>query len=342
MNRRRACAGMAGSVVFGLPVTTWAQPRPKPPLVALVAMTPPVGEMLGAEPAEGGVRAFLHRLRELGYVEGRDIVFERHSVEGHIDRLPALMQDLVEQPVDVIVTFGPGMQAAMRATRTIPIVGLIEDPVAVGVTESMASPTLNVTGVTAAPGFEIHSKRLQLLNEVAPKSKRVAVIDFKYVDERRTPGTHRRRVEVEATARTLGISLISVAVNDVNDFDSALAAALTQNADSLIDMGQLVASAGRRTLVEFATRNRLPGVYSDRAFVDIGGLLSYGPDRASGSAMAFRVAEYVDRLLKGAKPADLPFVNPATYELIVNMRTAGALGLAVPRSLLVRASELIQ
>jgi putative tryptophan/tyrosine transport system substrate-binding protein len=263
---------------FRLPFTSWAQPRPKPPRVALVFNAPPVADVMGAEPAYRYARAFVHRLRELGYVEGRDIVLERHSSEGQIDRLPALMQDLVERRVDLIVTAGPGAQEAIRATRTIPIVAVVDDPVGSGVTESMARPTLNATGVTDSAGLEMHSKRLQLLKVVAPKSTRVAVLDFKYVDRRTAPGTHLRRVQIEATARTLGISLIPVGVDDVNDLDPALSAAVRQSADSLIEMGHPVTLAGRRTIVEFAARNRLPAVYSDRAFVDIGGLLSYGAD----------------------------------------------------------------
>lgn len=195
-----------------------------------------------------------HRLRDRGYVEGRDVVLERRATEGHPERLPAFMEELVTLRVDVIVTAGPGVQAAASATDTIPIVANVDDPVALGMTATLARPNRNVTGVTDTPDLSIHSKRLQLLKEVAPNAKRVAVLDFKYVDSVITPGTHARRREIETTARQLGMTLIAAGADNVDELDRALSVSVTEHADALIDMGDPVTLAGRRTFVEFAAR----------------------------------------------------------------------------------------
>jgi putative ABC transport system substrate-binding protein len=247
------------------------------------------------------------------------------------------MQEMVALHVDVIAATFHGVVEAARATDTIPIVGNIEDPVALGLTATLARPSRNVTGITA--DVSIYSKRLQLLKEIAPTVKRVAVIDYTYVDSRTTPGTHARQQEIGTTARQLGITLIPVGADDVDEIDQALATSITKGADSLMPMGNLINYAGRRAIAEFAARNRLPAVYTDREFIDAGGLLSY----VAGNADIFRrMAEYVDKILRGAKVIDLPFEQPSTFELVVNMKAANALGITVPQSLLLRANEVIR
>jgi putative ABC transport system substrate-binding protein len=246
------------------------------------------------------------------------------------------MQEMVALHVDVIATTYQGVQAAASATDTIPIVGMIEDPVALGLTATLSRPSRNVTGITG--DLSMHSKRLQLLKEIAPRVNRVAVIDYKYVNSRTTPGTHARRQEIGTTARQLGITLIPVGANDVDEIDRALATSVAEGADALMEVGNLITLAGKRAIVEFAARNRLPAVYSDREFVDAGGLLSY-----DGSMDVFRrMAEYVAKILRGAKVVDLPFEKPTTFALVVNMKAANALGLTVPRSMLLRADEVIR
>jgi putative ABC transport system substrate-binding protein len=330
---------MAGALGLGLAVGTRAQPRSRPARVALVLNGVPSADMTGPEPTNAYVRAFVHGLRDRGYVEGRDVVLERRATEGHPERLPAFMEELVTLRVDVIVTAGPGVQAAASATDTIPIVANVDDPVALGMTATLARPSRNVTGVTDTPDLSIHSKRLQLLKEVAASAKRVAVLDFKYVDSQKTPGTHARRLEIETTARQLGVTLIAAGADNVNELDRALAVGVTEHADALIEMGTPATLAGKRAIVEFAARNRLPAVYSTRDFVDIGGLLSYG---ANSPAIFGRMAEYVDKILRGAKVIDLPFEHPTAFELLVNMKTANALGIAMPQSVLLQASEVIR
>jgi putative ABC transport system substrate-binding protein len=249
------------------------------------------------------------------------------------------MDEMVALRVNVIVASAHGAQDAASATDTIPIVANVDDPVEIGLTATLARPNRNVTGVTDSPGLSIHSKRLQLLKEVAPTAKRVAALDWKYVDSRTTPGTHARRREIETTAQQLGITLIAVGADSVDELDRALAVCVTEHADALLEMDNPVAFAGRRAIVEFALRNRLPAVYSSREFVDVGGLLSYG---TSLPAVFGRMAEYVDKILRGAKIIDLPWEHPTTFELLVNMKTANALGLAMPQSMLLRASEVVR
>jgi len=334
MNRRRAWLGLAGGLGLGLALDVQAQA--KPARVALVFSYTPLAEMTGPEPTDSGARAFVRGLRDRGYVDGREVVLERRSAEGHPDRLAALMQEMVALRVDVIAATYQGVVEAARATNTIPIVGNIDDPVGLGLTATLARPSRNVTGITG--DLSMLSKRLQLLKEIAPRVRRVALIDYKYVDSRTTPGTHARRQEIGTTARELGITLIPVGADDVDEIDRALATIAAEGADGLMEAGNLITHAGRRAIVEFAARNRLPAVYSDREFVDAGGLLSY-----DGSLDASRrMAEYVAKILRGAKVIDLPFEKPTTFELVVNMKAANALGITVPQSVLLRADELIR
>lgn len=289
--------------------------------------------MVGPDPVDGNVRAFVHRLRELGYVEGRNISIERRSGEGQLERLPVLIKELVELPVDVLVTVGNAAHDAQLATSTIPIVAWIDDPVAAGMTSSLGQPTRNVTGVSGTASLAIFGKRLQLLKEIAPKSSRVAAIDFKYVDSIVTPGTHHRRLAAQAAARDLGVTLVAVGVDNPEDFEQAFAVIEREHADAIVDMGTPNNFAHRRRIIDFAARRRLPAIYARREFPDAGGLMSYAPRDLPGG----RMAVYVDRILKGAKPSDLPFEQPTIFALVINLKTAARLGLAIPQSLLLAA-----
>jgi putative ABC transport system substrate-binding protein len=288
--------------------------------------------MVGPNPADRLLSAFVNRLRELGYVEGRNISIERRSAEGRQERLPVLMRELVELRVDVIVTVGNAAQDAQRATSTIPIVVLIDDPIAAGLTSNLARPSENVTGVSIAGDPRIHAKRLQLLKEAAPKSQRIAAIDFQYVDSVATPGTHSRRLAAEAGARDLGLTMIPIGVENGEDFEQAFSVIDRERADAIIEMGTPNNFYHRHLIISFAARRRLPAIYTDRMYPEAGGLMSYGY-RSGGGAMAM----YVDRILKGSKPSDLPFEQLNNYELVINMKTAGLLGLAIPQSLLLAA-----
>jgi ABC-type uncharacterized transport system substrate-binding protein len=337
MTGHREFIGLVAACVVTAPLDARAQPAAKLPRVALVFPSVPLVDMVGPDPVDRNAREFVHRLRELGHVEGRNISIERRSAEGQLERLPVLMKELVELRVDVIVTVGNGAHDAQLATSTIPIVVWIDDPVAVGLTSNLGRPTRNVTGVSGTTSPAIHGKRLQLLKEAAPKSLRVAAIDFKYVDSIVTPGTHLRRLAAEAAARDLGVKLIAVGVDNPEDFEQAFAAIVRERADALIDMGTPNNFAHRRRIIDFAARQRLPAIYARREFPEAGGLMSYAPSELPGG----RMAVYVDSILKGAKPSDLPFEQPTKFELVINLKTAARLGLAIPQSLLLAAEVVV-
>jgi putative ABC transport system substrate-binding protein len=286
-----------------------------------------------------GKGALLDGLTALGYVEGRNFVLEEKYAEGHLDRLPALANELARLPVDVIVVAGPSpLSAARAATTTIPIVMIAgsSDPVGEGVVASLARPGGNVTGLTYAVSPERFGKQLELLKEAAPRISRVAVWwDFDLALFRQTWA-----VPLAVAASKLGLEILEpVQVLDQAGIGSAFATMQRQRADAL-----LVAIGGpthgyRLQVADAALRNRLPTVSAFREFTKDGGLLSYGPNFPD---VYRRGAAYVDRILKGAKPADLPVELPSKYDLVVNVKTAKALGLVIPPSILVRADDVIQ
>jgi putative ABC transport system substrate-binding protein len=337
MSGRRAFVTVAAAACAVVPLFVQAQRTAKLPRVALVNPSTPLADMFGEKPADVLTQGFLQRLRELGYVEGRNVIIERRSGEGRAERLPQLMKGLVDVRVDVIVTLGVGATAARRATSTIPIVAYADDPVGGGLTASLSRPTQNVTGVTLTSGLAFIGKRLQLLKQVAPKSRRVAVIDYKHVDAQATPGTHDRRLAAEAAARDLDVTLIPAGINTADDFEQVFAVIETERADALMDIGTPVTWTHRRRLIDFAVERQLPAIYGYRTCVEEGGLMSYG----QADAVAPRLAELVDKLLRGARPADLPFEQPTKYELVINLQTARSLGLIIPESLLLVA-ELVK
>jgi putative ABC transport system substrate-binding protein len=282
--------------------------------------------------------AFLQGLRDLGYVEGRNLVIEYRDPEGKYDRLPALAAELAALKVDVIVvTSTPSTLAAKQATGTIPIVFTwAVDPVGSGLVASLAQPGGNVTGLSfMAP--ELVGKRLELLTQAVPRVSRIAVLWH--------PGDYGERVErdmleaVGVAAHALGVPLQLVEARGPEDFDRAFSDMVRARADAVTVQSTNVFFTERKRLVDLAAKNGLPAVYLTREFVDAGGLMSYGPNVAD---LHRRAATYIDKILKGAKPADLPVQQPTKFELVVNLKTAKALGLTIPPAILARADEVIE
>jgi putative ABC transport system substrate-binding protein len=281
------------------------------------------------------VEAFREGLRDLGYVEGRDIVLEFRWAEGKLDRLPELAAELVGLRVDLIHTLStPAAIAARHATTTIPIVFTgVGDPVGTGVVSSLAHPGGNVTGVSIM-ATELSGKRLEILREMVPKVSRVAMLW-----NATNPGMVLRAHEIEAAATKLGVTIQSLGVHDLIAFDHAFASIANGGAGALITLIDPFTRQHRQRIVDFAAQRHLPALYEAREFVESGGLICYGP---SLLAIQRRSAAYVDKILKGVKPADLPVEQPTTFELVINLKTAKALGLTIPQSLLLRADEVIQ
>jgi putative tryptophan/tyrosine transport system substrate-binding protein len=283
---------------------------------------------------ERSTAAFLAAMRELGWADGQNLSIEYRWAEGRSERLPELVAELVRLRVDVIVVSStPGAQAAVRATKAIPIVfGMVSDPVASGIVSSLARPGGNATGWSNTLP-DSSGKLVELVKEVAPMASRVAVLW--------SPTNPGKRLEfevVESAARRRGMTLQSTEVPTLHDLDAGLLALASSPPDALITFIDAVTSTGRRQIVEFATRQRLPAVYQAREFVTIGGLISYSPDTEQ---LWGRTAVFVDKILKGARPADLPVEQPTKFELVINMKTAKALGLTIPSTLLLRATDLI-
>ena len=283
------------------------------------------------------LEAFREGMRDLGWIEGRNLIFEYRYAEGQVDRLPALADELVRLKVDLIVASPtPSALAAKNATRTIPIVGMsLTEPVAVGLVPSLARPGGNVTGLTYGVDTEIFAKQLQLLKEVVPSVTRVAIL----ANPGSSPAEPLVMESVKKAARSLGLPLQIVEVRDPDDFDAAFAAMVKERAGALLLRGDPMFFVHRARLAELATKNRLPSMSTQSQWVEAGGLISYAP---SFPDLWRRAATYVDKILRGAKPADLPIEQPAKFELVVNLRTAKALGLTIPTSLLQRADEVIQ
>jgi ABC-type uncharacterized transport system substrate-binding protein len=278
-------------------------------------------------------------LRERGYVEGQNIAIEYRYAEGKADRFPELAAELVRLKVDIIVVGGGTiiLRAATNATQTIPIVmtGSGDDPVEAGLVESLARPGGNVTGVTLL-NRELGGKRLELLKEAVPKLTRVAVL----YDPAQAPPTREVKEVLPVAARSLGLTVRSWEVRDADDFEKVFAALSKERPDGLyVPAGTPLIRANEKRIVGFASKSRLPSMYSSIGFVDVGGLLYYGADQAESYR---RVAYYVEKILKGAKPADLPVEQPKKFEFIINLKTAKQIGLTIPPNVLARADKVIK
>ncbi len=295
-------------------------------------LTPGFKNVSGSNP---GIAPLSQGLRELGYVEGRNLALEIRYAEGRTERFPALAAELVSLKIDVLVAATtPGALAAKQATSTIPIVmAVVGEPVEVKLVDSLAHPGGNITGLSLiAP--ELAAKRLDLLKQTLPKLSGVTVL-WNSANQ----GMRARFQETQHGAQALGVTLKSATVQSPDDFESLFAALTRDRPESLLVLADTVTVANRQRAVEFAARNRVPAIYETRVFVDAGGLMSYGVEFADHYR---RVATYVDKILKGAKPADLPVEQPTKFELVINLKTAKALGLTIPQSLLLRADEIIQ
>jgi putative ABC transport system substrate-binding protein len=292
---------------------------------------------LGVRPDDltAGVELLRRELRALGYVEGKNITLEYRSADNKLERLPALADELVRLKVDVLVVAASNeARVAKNATRTIPIVGanLGTDPVASGLVDSLARPGGNITGFTPIAG-QLAGKRLELLKETLPKLSRVAVLWNPQSADQQTWKEH------QPPARELGLQLHSMEVNSADKFESAFKEATKAGSGALVVVLSPLVNSNQQRISELAAKNRLPAIYSRADFVENGGLMSYG----SGQNERFRrVAVYVDRILKGTKPADLPVEQPMKFELVINLKAAKQIGLTIPPNVLARADKVIK
>ena len=279
---------------------------------------------------------FRSRLRELGYVEGKNLIFEYRSAQNKLDLLPALADELVRLNVDLIITSAsPPTIAAKNATKTIPIVfiQLAIDPVTSGIVNSFARPGGNITGLTNAAGA-LAGKRLELLKQLVPKLSRVAIMW-----EPKNAGSAQVWKDCQLAARELGLQLHSEEVNSADDFEGAFKSATSARSGAILVSQMILANTHRSKLVEMAAKARLPAIYFRSEFAEEGGLMSYNADLNDSYR---RIASYVDKILKGAKPADLPVEEPTKFELVINGKTAKVLGLKIPQSLLISADKVIE
>ena len=321
--------------VFGLIVALGILAAPLAPAAQQPTKVPRIGFLAWGSPppADRYGESFRQGLRDLGYVEGQNIVVEYRWAEGRSDRAADLAAELVRLKVDVIVAFAtPAILAAQNATKTTPIVmGVAADPVGTGFVANLARPGGNITGLSLMSP-DLAGKRLELLREVLPGIARVA-----FLASGRSPAGRLFVQETQVAAQKLGVQIQPVVVGGPEEFESAFAAMRRERAGALIV--QPLFTEHRQRIVALAARHRLPIISDSREFADAGGLMSYGPNLRE---IYRRAATYVDKILKGAKPADLPVEQPTRFEMVINLKTAKALGLTIPPSVLVRADQVIQ
>ncbi len=325
---RRAFLGTLAGALLATPLAAEAQPAAKVYRIAFLGPGSASSQHYRVEALRGG-------LRDLGYLEGKNIASEYRWAEGRFDRLSGLAAELVRLKVDIIVTGGTAStQAAMRATTTIPIVMVgTGDPLRAGLVASLDRPGGNVTGLTQL-GAEVAGKRLQILKDAVPNVARVAFL------WNRANASHVTYFEeLQGAARGLGLTLQSVEVREPQEVERAFAGMMRERPDALIVTADSAHELRQAWIVDFTAKRRLPAMYQLKEYVAAGGLMSYG---TSITDQYRRAATYVDKILKGAKPADLPVEQPTKYEFVINLKTAKALGLTIPPSLLARADEVIQ
>ncbi len=321
---RRAFLGALVSGLLAAPLAAEAQPAGKVYRIGLLSQ---------GQPVKAALEALQQGLRERGYAEGRNLIWEFRSTDGSLDQLPQFAEELVRLKVDVILArASSGAMAAKRATTSIPIVFFaVYAPVEIGLVPNLGHPGGNITGV-AINAADMAGKRLQMLKDLVPTLKRVAMLTHPP-----HPTNAVQLQEAEAAARTLGVQLEAVPVRGVDDFDSALKA--LRGIGGLLHADTPLFVTHRARLVDAVARRRLPAIYAFRAYVEARGLMSHGADLPD---LYRRAATYVDKILKGAKPADLPVEQPTKFEVVINLKTAKALGLTIPPSLLQRADQVIE
>jgi putative ABC transport system substrate-binding protein len=293
-----------------------------------------VGVLRGDSPGTLPVETFQQAMRDLGYLEGKNIVIEYRFAEGKVDRLANLAEELVRLNVEVIWAAGPAVPHAKNATKTIPIVITnVSDPVGSGYVDSMARPGGNITGL-ASLQRGLNGKRLEVLKEAIPKLSRVA-----FFGNSKVPGNPQVLKETEVAAKTFGLQVQYLDVQTPQEIEPAFQAANKGRAQALLVLRNPLTAIHHPQIAELAGKRRLPTMYGDREFVEAGGLMSYGPDQVF---IYRRVAAYVDKILKGTKPADLPVEGPTKFELVINLKTAKQIGLTIPPNVLARADKVIR
>ena len=334
MKRREFITALSGAVV-AWPLAAPAQQVARVHRVGLIISTSPVSEMVGRDPTNPLARVFVHALRGLGYVESRNLILERRSAEGKFERWPEIVRELISIKTEVIVSLSadPITLAVKEVTQSVPIVIISSDPVASGLAQSLAHPGGNITGLTTGTGPENWAKDIQLLKDPVPGMSRVAYLQ----DKREYPPWLPQGIR--GLEQELGIKVLLSGPTASMDYVETFALIARERADALFVDPVGRNFANRRLILELAANNRLPASYILKEYVAAGGLVAHGPDF---SDVFRRLAGFVDRILKGAKPADLPFERPAKFVLAINLKTAKTLGLTIPPSLLIRADELIE
>jgi putative ABC transport system substrate-binding protein len=323
---RRTFIGSVASGALAMPLGAHAQQQGKVWHVGILSPT-------SASLSSSNTSAFLKGMRELGYIEGKNLVIERRFADGRLERFPGLAAELVQLKVDVIVVqSSPAISATQKATTTIPIVMTSAgDPVGSGFVKSLARPGGNITGLSNMAG-DIAAKFIDLLRSVVPKLSRVAML---------TPSTTYGELSksVQAAAQKAGVKTLVAEASTSQEIENAFSMMVREKADAVIVGSPTTFAQQHRQIAELALKYRLPSMFQDRVYVEAGGLMSYG---TKFTDLYLRSAAYVDKILKGAKPGDLPVEQPVSFELVVNLKTANALGLTIPQSLLLRADEVIQ
>lgn len=327
--RRRLFIALAAGAPLGWPLAAGAQQAGRVYRICVLGNVP-VGDSQGARVWA----AFTQGLRDLGYVEGQNLLMEHRSTEGRSESLPALIEELVQLSPDVIVVPNQANAVAVRkVTQTIPIVAANFDPLGSGLAASYARPGGNVTGLLLiAP--ELVGKQLELLKEIVPRLKRVAIL-WSPINRSSLPLLE----EANRAANVLGLWLLAVEARDAWDLERAFASMSREQVDALLVFGDAMFILQRKRIADLAERNHLPAMYVLREYLDAGGLVFYGPSMADNFR---RAAAYVDKILRGAKPGDLPVEQPTKFELVINLKTARRLGLDIPASILARADEVIE
>jgi putative tryptophan/tyrosine transport system substrate-binding protein len=325
MNKKIALYVWFGAITLSA-IGTDAQPAEKVHRIGILSAASEVPQFFDA---------LIQQLRELGQVEGKNIVFELRYAAGDLDRLPAFAAELVKEPVDLIVAVTvPAVLAAKKASTTIPIVMFaVADPVGIGLVDSLARRGGNVTGLSSLGG-DLSSKRLELFKETVPKLTRVGVL-WNVADRGMTLMSER----IQTAGQALGVSVKPFAIRETTDVGTALTEAAKSRPIGLYMIADRLTSLHLKQLLEFGAKNKLPSMFEDEVFVAAGGLMAYGANRAEVNR---RAAIYIDKILKGTKPADLPVEQPMKFELVFNLKTAKQLGLTIPQNMLSRADKVIR